>query len=96
MTLQTILAAGNTAATSADVTLAENESATIGIFSPASDSLPKGLRFYLTVATPGADNVVDTLDTHQRQIIVSGPGTYRVSRPAYDGVAFGAFVYANV
>ncbi|MNG41932.1 hypothetical protein D3C84_1314610 [compost metagenome] len=53
--------------------------------------LPSGVAFTVTQDTPGADNHVASLSSYQRTTALTGPGTYYVRRPAYDGAAFGAF-----
>jgi hypothetical protein len=94
MAQSTILAAGVTAATSTDVVVAAGASVLIGVFSGAGLSLPFGLTFSVLVDTPDADNVVDQLSNTRKQIQIFGPGTFRVSRPAYTGDAFGVFLEA--
>lgn len=88
----TILAAGTTAATSSDVVVAAGETVTIGLFSPSSSTLPIAAGFSLRLDTPGQDVRVATLNNTVIAVQVTGPGTYRVRRNAYDGTAFGAFV----
>lgn len=96
MTQSTILATGTTAATSTDIVIAAGATVTVGIFCAAPD-VPVGLgwepiEFSVLEKTPGADNKIDTLNYGKKAIVLSGPGTYRVSRPAYTGSPFGVFV----
>lgn len=96
MTQSTILATGITAATSTDIVIAAGAVVTVGIFCAALD-VPTGLdwepiQFTVLEKTPGADNKIDTLNFGKKDVVLSGPGTYRVSRPAYTGSPFGVFV----
>lgn len=91
MTQTTILAAGVTADVSTDVIVPSGAVATLGIFSAAAGALPEGLLLAIEQDTPGADNVVEYLHNHRRTAVITGPGTFRVRRPAYTGTAFGAF-----
>ena len=92
MAQSVIMAVGTTKATSTDVVIASGETATIGIYSAAPSATPVGLIFRITQDTPGADNAIANLDNETRVAIVSGPGTFRVTRPAYTGTAFGVFL----
>ncbi|SDO72673.1 hypothetical protein SAMN04487957_110138 [Halomonas shengliensis] len=91
MAQATVLAAGTTAATSTDIVVAAGESVTVGIFSAAAAPVPAGAGFTVAQDTPGADNIVARLGQQQRATVLAGPGTYRVSRQAYTGEAFGVF-----
>lgn len=90
----TILAAASTAGTSTDVIVAAGAVVTIGIFSATAAELPLGVMFDVMQDTPGADNVAARLHQASRTAVLSGPGTFRVLRPAYAGPAFGVF-YEN-
>lgn len=92
MTQSTVLAAGITAATSTDIVVMGGSTVTVGLFSAVAASVPQGLVLGIDQDTPGADNTVGYLDGAQRQVVLSGPGTFRVKRPAYTGTAFGVFV----
>lgn len=92
MTQTTVLAAGTTVATSTDIVVAAGSSVTVGIYSDTADSLPEGVMFGVLQDTPGADNAVDQLHTHKRTTVLSGPGTFRVKRPALSGTGFGVFI----
>lgn len=74
-----ILAAGNSAATSSDVTLADGASATLSLM-VASGSLPANAEAVVYVDTSGADTEVGRLTALDPAKQVSGPGTYRVKR----------------
>lgn len=93
MTQTTVLAAGNTEATSTDIVVAAGAQVTVGLFS-ASGVLPYGVRFIVYQDTPGGDQFVARLEENARTTVLSGPGTYRVKRPAYTGTAFGVFTEA--
>lgn len=92
MTQTSILAPGNTTAVSADIVVPAGMSVTIGLYSAAPGFLPCSVPFVITQDTPGADNYVTSLRQDARSTVLSGPGTYRVSRPAYSGDAFGVFM----
>lgn len=91
MTQSTILASGNTDATSTDVVLAAGESCTLGLFSATPGAQVTQL-VKVVMATPGADNFVARLSSENMQVQVSGPGTFRVVRKAQAGAtSFGVF-----
>lgn len=90
MAQATVLAAGTTEATSTDIAVAAGESVTVGIFA-TSGRLPASVAFAVKQDTPGGDNVVARLTNVERATVLAGPGTYRVTRPAYSGTAFGVF-----
>lgn len=80
MAQSTILAAGMTAATSTDVILAAGATAAIGAF--AAGALPKLLRLLVMMDTPDGDVQVGVLTDEDPVAMLTGPGTYRVLRPA--------------
>lgn len=92
MAQTTILAAGQTEATSTDVVVAAGGSATIGLF-VASGSVPAGAYLTIKQDTPGGDNTLGSLSREQMALVISGAGTYRVVRPniADKGVNVGVF-----
>ena len=93
MAQTTILAAGQTAATSTDVVVAAGTVATIGLFT-ASGPVPCGVEIGVRIATPGEDNFVAKLTQANQVTVISGPGTFRAYRrniAAY-GVNVGVFV----
>jgi hypothetical protein len=94
MTQSTILAAGNTSATSTDVVVAAGAHVHIGIFGVAGTYLPAGFDMAVMMDTPNGDLVYNRLDDGRQQIHVIGPGTWRVVRAAYTGSAFGVFLEA--
>lgn len=92
MAQSTILAVGVTAATSSDVVVAAGASVTVGMFAAAdTTALQAGAVLSVMIDTPGADNVVETLDNTRRQVQIFGPGTFRVKRPVVPA-AFGVFL----
>lgn len=91
-----ILAPGNDAAATVDITVAAGSQVTVGLYSAAAASLPPGVQFSIEQITPGAANYVGMLDNSVRSVSLSGPCTYRVRRQAYDGPAFGVFRSAPV
>jgi len=99
MAQSTILAAGNSAATSTDIAVAAGATVTVGIFSAAGNPLPVNVQFTVWIDTPGADQRVTSLglSTGADTVVatqLSGPGTFRVTRPAYTGEAYGVFLEA--
>lgn len=94
MTQTTILALGNTAATSTTVVVAAGATVTIGLFSTAGLSIPDDIKFNIAMKTPGANNNIDQLSITKKQLQVNGPGQFVVTRPVYAGDAFGVFVEA--
>ena len=92
MAQATILAAGKTAATSSDVTVAPGDVAKIGLFVTGTDAVPDRVALVVLEDTPDADNVIGQLDAGTPSIVVQGPGTYRVARPAIPSmVAVGVY-----
>jgi len=83
----TILAAATSAATSADIVLADGQTRTVGLF--AAGALPGG-GFAIMLDTPDADVLVGALTAAQPAVVLSGPGTYRVIR-SLQTVAVGVF-----
>lgn len=94
MAQTTILAAANTAGTSSDIVVAAGAVVTVGIFSAAAGALPADVAMQVMQDTPGADNHAATLNNSRRTAVLTGPGTFRVRRPAYTGTAFGVFTEA--
>lgn len=94
MAQTTILAAGTTAATSTDIVVAAGDTATVGIFAASSERLPSDVRFSIMLDTPSTDIQVAALSDVEPVQVISGPGTFRVTRPAYTGEAYGVFTEA--
>ncbi|MDI5890604.1 hypothetical protein [Halomonas rhizosphaerae] len=86
-----VLAPGNTGATSTDIVVAAGESVTVGLFAATAGRLPAGVQFLVAQDTPGADNTIARLSATELSTVLAAPGTYRVTRPAYSGDAFGVF-----
>ena len=86
-----ILAPGNVAAATVDITVAAGEQVTVGLYSAAAAALPLGVWFAVEQITPGVPNYVGKLDDSVRSVSLGGPCTYRVRRPDYVGPAFGVF-----
>lgn len=91
MAQSTLLAPGLTAETSADIVVPAGGAVLVGIFSASDAGIGNDVRFHIVQDTPGADNYVEQLGNHKRYAVITGPGTYRVKRPAYQGPAFGVF-----
>lgn len=79
MAQSTILAAGQSAATSSDVTVAAGAVVTVGLF--AEGAVPPRARATIYVDTPSGDQYVKAIEGGQPEVI-SGPGTFRVVRKA--------------
>lgn len=94
MTQTTVLEPAATAAASTDIVVAAGAVVTVGIYAATAVALPVGVHFDVKQDTPGADNHAARLSNTARTTVLTGPGTFRVSRPAYTGPAFGAFVEA--
>lgn len=91
MAQTSILATGNTAATSTDIVVAAGEAVTVGIYADTGGRLPIGVQFLVAQDTPGADNLIERLDNSKSATVLAAPGTYRVHRPVYTGHEFGVF-----
>lgn len=97
MAQSTVLAAGITEATSTDIVVAAGATIVVGMFSSEQDKPTAykdiiATKFEIMQDTPGADNVIFTLNYSKPATVLSGPGTYRVKRIAYVGKPFGIFV----
>lgn len=97
MAQSTILAAGITGATSTDIVVAAGAVVTVGMFcaeidKPVNYSEIIATKFEIMQDTPGADNLIFTLNYAKPSTVLSGPGTYRVKRIAYVGKPFGVFL----
>ena len=79
MAQATVLASGDTRATSTDITVASGASVTVGLF-VSSGTVRPGSRAVVYIDTPGADNKETELDHIKKQTVISGPGTFRVIR----------------
>lgn len=86
----TVLAAGTTAATSTDIMVAAGAVVTVGIFA-ATTVLEKGQRAIVYQDTPGADVQIAELSMDKPSTVISGPGTFRVKRPALAVTGIGVF-----
>lgn len=96
MAQTTILAAGNTAATSTDIVIADAQPVNVGVFGSAATHLPRDVIFSVLMVTPGAAMPIAQLGLTSPAVSLQGPGTFRVVRPAYAGAAFGVFLDAAV
>ena len=90
-TQTTVLDPGTTAEPSELIELEKGDVVTVGIFAETDVRLPIGEFFSVVMVTPGVGNYVGQLSDHKRQQQLYGPGSYRVNRPALDGVSFGVF-----
>ena len=90
MAQTTILAAGKTAATSTDVAVGAGSNATVGMYAGAGVTIPMNIELVIYADTPGGDQRVGVLNNKSPVVVVSGPGTFRVTRPVIT-VDVGAF-----
>lgn len=91
----TVLALGTTQATSSDIVVPAGASYAVGLFANTAQILPGGVDLDIVIDSPGADTVIGTLTSISDglpAVSVTGPGTFRVVRPAYDGTPVGVFV----
>lgn len=79
MAQTTILAAGQTAATSSTVTVGEGESVTIGLFT-ATGPVPFAIELAVQVVTPGVPKGVARLTAANPTTVLAGPGVFQVRR----------------
>jgi hypothetical protein len=91
MTRTTVLAPGNTAADSTDIVVTAGQAVTVAIYQSSAGDYPVGVSFIVSQVTPGLTNSMALIGGSPRQVLLAGPGTFRVSRPAYTGTAFGVF-----
>jgi len=79
MAQATVLASGDTRATSSDITVASGSTVTVGLF-VSSGTVQPGSRAVVFIDTPGTDNKETELDHIKKQVVLAGPGTFRVVR----------------
>jgi len=91
MTQTTVLAAAQTAAVSSDIVVAPGSQVSVSIFAAAG--IPAGVRCSLLLKTPGKPERIAALTSINPTALVTGPGTFVVSRPLITsfGVNVGAF-----
>lgn len=92
MAQSTILAADVTNAQSSDVVITAGVPKVVGLFVPTGALDPK-IECVVALKTPGADTVIARLTYARPALQLSGPGTYRVIRPAVS-VAVGIYLEA--
>lgn len=95
MAQSTILAAGITAASSTDIVITDGSVVNVGIFGAADTHPPRDVNFAVVMVTPDAPIPIAQLNIFSPDTGISGPGTFRVVRPAYVGSPFGVFVNVN-
>ncbi len=93
MAQTTILASAQTAATSSDITLAQGETRTVGLFSSAA--IPEYFDFQVMIDTPGDDRQIGVLNNRTPALVISGPGTFRVKRPDISSGSVNAGVFTE-
>ena len=95
MSQNTILAAGQTAATSSNVVVAPGAVVTIGLFT-SSGPVPSGVEIDVRMDTPGDDNFVAKLTQANQTTVISGPGTFRAYRRSIAAYGVNVGVYTEV
>lgn len=92
MAQTTILAAGQTTATSSAIVVPAGSTVTVGLFSSTEIGLATSLK--IVQSTPGTINdTVGHLTKQQKSVAITSPGTYYVQRfvTQLDGVDVGVF-----
>lgn len=79
MPQSTVLAAGQSAANSADIVVPQYTAFTVGLFSPGV--IPSNFSFTVFQKTPSTSVKVATLSTEVPSLSLTSPGTFFVSRP---------------
>lgn len=92
MPQSTVLAAGQSAANSSDIVVAQYLSFTVGLF--ASATIPSNFSLSVYQKTPGSAQKVGTLSVEVPSLSISSPGTYYVARPdiTAGGVNVGVYI----
>lgn len=94
MALTSILAPGTTSALSDPIVIASGVTVNVAIYGASGAVLPLPIKFAVEFTTSDAPTVIDRLDMLHAGTGLTGPGTFRVRRPAYTGDAFGVCVDA--
>lgn len=87
-----ILPPGTGAQISTQVEVPSGFVVTVALYCLSDDPLPEGVTFNVMQKTPGESNYIDRLNNADRSAVLSGPGKFVITRPAYDGASFGAFI----
>lgn len=96
MAQATILATGTSVATSSTVSIAAGETAGIGVFVDAGETLPSNFPvFWIFQTTPGADLIIGSLNKGLPSKVIVGPGTFKVRRPLITGTGTGIGVFSD-
>lgn len=93
MAASSVLAPGTAPGNSTDVVVAGGATVSIGLYK-ASGELKSGLSFHIAIKTPGAPLRFATLDNANPLRVISGPGTFVVSRVESAGDSVGVFTDA--
>ncbi len=93
MTQTTVLAAGQTAAESSEITLSAGAVVTVGIFGSAK--IPAEVTLRVVVVTPGLAQTVATLSESSSVTALTGPGTFKVVRPDITSYGVNVGVFTN-
>lgn len=86
-----LISIGTGAANSSDIVLADGETASVGIKASSSPIISTGCRVDIFIKDDGGTYwVLGGLSSSRPATIISGPGTYRLTRPA-TSAACGAY-----
>ena len=86
----TQLAAGTSVTNSSDIVVSDSP-VKVGLF-VASGAVPSDAVFEILSDTPGSgDNIIGRLGGGTTELVISGPGTYRVRRNYSAGVSVGVY-----
>lgn len=89
MATSELLASGTTEASTSDITVTAGVPVTVFLKAAAGANVARGSRAVLQIKSAGgAYFTVGELTRHRPQVVIDGPGTYRVTRLAAD-TAFG-------
>ena len=94
MAQTTVLAAAQTAAQSSDIVVAQGTVVSVGLF--AAVDVPSTVRCAVFIKGPAGAQFIGALTGNTPTMLLSGPGTFYVSRPSLTaiGVNVGAFTEA--
>lgn len=91
MALSTLQAPGNTAVTIPSFDVAAGGQIVVGMFSATDIEAPDSLSIQVYQVTPGAPIRIGALNRANPSMVLIGPATYSIKRPAYNGQPYGVF-----
>lgn len=93
MTQTTVLAAAQTAAQSSDIVVAPGATVTVALF--AASKINAGVRCPIHLKGPTASRVIGYLSGNGTSSVLSGPGTFFVTRPAITSYGLNVGVFTE-